>query len=100
MQSHLTPSKQKRRSQGGPLKTSPKPKSSVTERESDRWLEWEDGLLKHCHAIETLAALLFHTGRNDGATVDVVNDTGGMIKAEVAQLKRRVQARPGRRATP
>jgi hypothetical protein len=94
----LTPSKQKRRSQGDPPKTSTKPKSSVTERESDRWLEWEDSLLKHCHAIETLAALLFHTGRNDGATVDVVNDTGGMIKAEVAQLKRRVPARPGRGA--
>jgi gas vesicle protein len=94
----LTPSKQKRRSQGDPPKTSTKQKPSDAERESDRWLEWEDSLLKHCHAIETLAALLFHTGRNDGATVDVVNDTGGMIKAEVAQLKRRVQARPGRGA--
>jgi len=98
MQTNLTPSKKKRRSQGDPLKTSPKPKPSDAERESDRWLEWEDGLLKHCHAIETLAALLFHTGRNDGATVDVVNDTGGMIKTEVMRLKQRLYARPGRGA--
>jgi hypothetical protein len=80
------------------MKKNTSKKPSDAGRESDRWLEWEDSLLKHCHAIETLAALLFHTGRNDGATPDVVNDTGGMIKAEVAQLKRRVQARPGRGA--
>ena len=79
-------------------KTSPKPKLSAAERESDRWLEWEDALLNHCHTIEILAALLFHTGRNDGVTMEVVNDTGGMIKAEAMRLKKRMYARPGRGA--
>jgi len=73
-------------------------KPSAAQRESDRWLEWEDALLNHCHTIETLAALLFHTGCNDGATLDVVNDTGGMIKAEAMRLKKRLYARPGRGA--
>jgi hypothetical protein len=79
-------------------KTSAKPKPSAAQRESDRWLEWEDALLNHCHNIEILAALLFHTGRNDGVTMDVVNDTGGMIKAEAMRLKKRLYARPGRGA--
>ena len=79
-------------------KTSPKPKLSAAERESDRWLEWEDALLNHCHTIEILAALLFHTGRNDGVTMEVVNDTGGMIKTEAARLRKRMYARPGRGA--
>ena len=78
-------------------KTSPKPKPTAPTAEPD-WLEWEDGLLRHCRAIEILAALLFHTGCNDGATLDVVNDTGGMIKAEAVQLRKRVYARPGRGA--
>lgn len=79
-------------------KTSPKQKPSAAQREADRWLEWEDGVLSHCRTIEIFAALLFHTGRNDGVTLDVVNDTGGMIKAEVVRLKQQVKARPGRGA--
>jgi len=77
--------------------TSTKQKPSAVKREPD-WLAWEDALLSHCHTINTLAALLFHTGRNDGVTLEVVNDTGGMIKAEVVRLKKRVYARPGRGA--
>ena len=79
-------------------KTSTKPKSSAAQRESDRWLEWEDALLNHCRTITILAELLFHTGSNDGVTMEVVNDTGGMIKAEAMRLKNRMYARPGRGA--
>jgi hypothetical protein len=79
------------------LKTSPQAKPSAAKGEPD-WLEWEDALLSHCRTIEILAALLFHTGSNDGATLDVVNDTGGMIQAEAARLKKRLYARPGRGA--
>jgi hypothetical protein len=73
-------------------------KPSTAGRESGDWLEWEDALLNHCRTIDILAAHLFHTGRNDGVTLDVVNDTGGMIKAEVARLKAVVKSRPGRKA--
>ena len=79
-------------------KTSPKQKPSAAQRESGRWLEWEDALLNHCRNITTLAELLFHTGRNDGVTMEVVNDTGGMIKAEALRLRKRMYARPGRGA--
>jgi hypothetical protein len=78
-------------------KTSPKPKRPAAKPEPD-WVEWEDDLLSHCRTIETLAALLFHTGGDDGVTQDVIKDAGGMIKAEAAQLRKRVQARPGRGA--
>ena len=79
-------------------KTSTTKKPANAGRESGDWLEWEDALLNHCRTIDILAAHMFHTGRNDGVTLDVVNATGGMIKAEVARLKKRVQSRPGRKA--
>jgi hypothetical protein len=78
-------------------KTSTKRKPSAAKREPD-WLAWEDALLHHCRNITTLAELLFHTGSNDGVTMEVVNDTGGMIKAEAMRLKNRMYARPGRGA--
>jgi len=81
-------------------KTSPKQKLSAAERESDRWLAWEDALLDHCHALTTLAELLAHAGRNDTVPLAVVNHTGSLMKGEVARLKQRLLARPGRRATP
>jgi hypothetical protein len=97
MQSHLTPSKKKRRSQGDPLQTSMKRKPFAAKREPD-WLDWEDAVLSHCRTLEVFAALLFHTGRNDGVTMDVVNGTGGLMMAEVSRLRKLVHARPGRGA--
>jgi hypothetical protein len=78
-------------------KTSPKPKSSAAQSGPD-WVDWEDGVLSHCRAIHTLAELLANTGRDDVVTAELVNETGGMIKAEAAQLRQRVYARPGRGA--
>ncbi len=78
-------------------KTSPQPTPSAA-KPGPVLVEWEDAVLRHCRTIEILAALLFHTGSNDGATLDVVNDTGGMIQAEAARLKKRLYARPGRGA--
>jgi hypothetical protein len=75
-------------------------KPSAAEREAVRWLEWEDAVVNHCHTLTTLAELLAHTGRNDVVKVEVVNDTGSLMKAEVARLKQRLLARPGRRTTP
>lgn len=74
-------------------------KSSAAERETKRWLAWEDALLNHCHTITILAELLFHTGNNDGVPMEVVNDTGDLIKTEVMRLKERLRARPGRKQT-
>lgn len=76
------------------------PSRKKARHESDRWLDWEDAVVSHCHTLTTLAELLAHTGRNDVVKVEVVNDTGGMMKAEVARLKQRLLARPGRRTTP
>ena len=76
---------------------SPKPKPSAARGEPD-WLDWEDAVLRHCRTLEIFATLLFHTGCNDGVAVDVVNDTGGLMKEEVARLRKRVYARPGRGA--
>jgi hypothetical protein len=78
-------------------KTSPKPKPSAAKREPD-WLDWEDAVLSHCRTLEIFAALLFHTGRNDALELEVVNDTGGLMMAEVSRLRKRVKARPGRGA--
>jgi len=55
-------------------------------------------MLSHCRAIQTLAELLATTGGDTMVTVDLVNETGGMIGAEVARLKKLVYARPGRGA--
>ena len=77
-------------------KTSPKPPAAA--KRGPDWLNWEDAVLRHCRTIEILAALLAHTGRSEGVTLDVVNETGGMIQAEVVGLKQRVKARPGRGA--
>ena len=61
-------------------------------------LEWEDAVLRHCHVIATLAGLLGASGHDDIVTAKLVNDTGGLITDEVARLKTRVKARPGRNA--
>lgn len=78
-------------------KTSTTSKPSAAKREPD-WLDWEDSILNHCRNLETLAELLAHTGRNNIAPVTMVNDTGGLMKEELARLKQQVQARPGRGA--
>jgi len=82
-------------------KNAPKQTPSAARRGPD-WLDWEDAVLRHCRTIEILAALLAHTGcndgRNDGLTLDVVNETGDMIKTEAVGLKQRLKARPGRGA--
>jgi hypothetical protein len=59
-------------------------------------LAWEDAVLHHCHVINTLAGLLGASGQDDIVTAELVNATGGLIKDEVAHLKARVKARPGR----
>lgn len=82
------------------MKKNTSKKLSDAERESNRWLAWEDTLLNHCHTLTTLAELLAHTGRNDVVKLEMVNDTGGLMKEEVARLKQRLLARPRRRATP
>lgn len=78
-------------------KTSTTGKPSAAKRETD-WQAWEDALLNHCCNLEALAELLAHTGRNGIAPVTMVNDTGGLMKEELARLRKRVQARPGRGA--
>jgi hypothetical protein len=78
-------------------KTSPTPKPAAAKHDT-AWLEWEDAMLSHCRAIQTLAELLATTGGDTMVTVDLVNETGGMIGAEVARLKKLVYARPGRGA--
>jgi hypothetical protein len=79
-------------------KTSTTKKPSTAGRESGDWLKWEDAILNHCRTLDTLAELLANTGRNDVVKVEMVNETGGLIKEEMARLKARVQARPGRKA--
>jgi len=59
-------------------------------------LAWEDAVLNHCSVLNTLAELLAHTGCEGVVKLEVVNDTGGMIRDEVARLKKLVKSRPGR----
>jgi hypothetical protein len=77
--------------------TSPKSKPFAAKGEPE-WLEWEDTMLGCCRAIYTLADLLVNVGRNGTVTVELANDTGAMIKAEVTCLRQRVKSRPGRGA--
>jgi len=74
-----------------------KPKPSAAERESDRWLDWEDAMLRHCRALDTLAGLLIHSDE-EGLSPELVGDTGALIAREARQLKTRLQSRPGRKA--
>jgi hypothetical protein len=78
-------------------KTSPKSKPSAATARPD-WLDWEDGMLNHCRTLDTLAELLAHTGCEGVVKLEVVNDTGGMIRDEVTRLKKLVKFRPGREA--
>jgi len=72
-------------------------KPSAVQRESDRWLEWEDAVNDRCHTITTLARLLSNSGREDDVVeAQVVNDTGALIEREVQRLKAVAKARPGR----
>jgi len=73
--------------------------SKKTAGVGDQWLIWEDAVLNHCHTLDTLAELLVHTGRNDVVKVETVNATGGLMKDEVARLKKRLQSRPQQNAT-
>jgi hypothetical protein len=81
-------------------KTSTKPKPSAARRESDRWLEWEDALLKHCHVIETLAGLLASSGRDEELEMKLVSATGALIGEELAQVKKLASARPEKGGQP
>lgn len=72
-------------------------KTNPVKLSADCWLAWEDALLNHCHTLDTLAELLAHTGRNGVAKLEVVNATGNLLKEEVARLKQRLLARPGRK---
>jgi hypothetical protein len=81
------------------MKRTASKKPSAAERESDRWLDWEDAMLNHCRTLDTLAELLANTGRNRVVELEMVNNTGGLMKEEVARLKKLSQARPGREAT-
>jgi hypothetical protein len=85
MQSHLTPSKKKRRSQGDPLKTSTRPKSTGG-LPSAKWVECLDGLFDCLATIGALAGLLETAGRGDALLdASIVNHTGKLILAEVAK---------------
>jgi hypothetical protein len=85
MQSHLTPSKKKRRSQGDPLKTSTKPKPARRRPAVSR-VECLDGLRDCLETIGALAGLLEAAGR-EGALLDnsIINHTGKLILLEVAK---------------
>lgn len=77
------------------MKKNASKKPSAAGRESDRWLDWEDGMLMHCRALITLAELLMQ-GDEEGLEMQLVGDAGALILREAERLKV-VESRPGRR---
>ncbi len=89
MQPNLTSSKSKRRSQGGPLKTSTKPKAAGRQPSAKR-VECLDGLRDCLKTIGVLADLLAAAGRHPNAgpvEASTVSHTGKLILAEVAKAE-------------
>jgi hypothetical protein len=79
-------------------KTSTTQKPSAAQRQSDRWLDWEDAVNDGCQNLATLAQLLVNSGdKGDAIEAELIGSTGYLIKEEVARLKERVQARPRRK---
>jgi hypothetical protein len=89
MQSRLTASKKKRRSQGDPLKTSTKPKPARWRPAVSR-VECLDGLRDCLATIGALAGLLEAAGQHPRAELleaGMVSHTGKLILAEVAKAE-------------
>jgi hypothetical protein len=79
------------------MKKNASKKPSAAGRESDRWLDWEDGMMIHCRALITLAELLMQSDER-GLEAQLVGDAGALILREAEQLKKLVSARPKRNA--
>jgi hypothetical protein len=68
-------------------------KKTSTRSARKQWLDWEDDMLRHCRALDTLAGLLIHSDE-EGLSPELVGDTGALIAREARQLKTRLQSRP------
>jgi hypothetical protein len=80
------------------MKRAASKKPSAAERESDRWLDWEDGMMMHCRALITLAELLMQSDEK-GLETELIGNTGALILREAEQLKKLASARPQRKTT-